>query len=432
MKYINPYEIATFIQFNNLDATTFKKFKRRLFAELELGDDEIIINSVKLHQNEIYELIDSIERDKNLLNIFKSLYENKELNNFLNGKSNENIKRLKNILSLENKQTIDFITKYLIQILSKIYKEAFSSKYKINILQIKPPLNEKYYEQIYEPVYQLLKNQEKELINLESNYYSFDEVKKIINDVKVINSLPDYFSKIRNDIASSIRNLSIDSWNNNENLDLAMDLIKFALTFKLNNKTKNEFLSTKDELNEIHKKQEIMSNIIKVNNILKSNKRCSKKLYHLIDLIDKIKWINILDKNQLVKSIHTLIADSNEMKNDKYLVESIKVNGLNSSELKLIYKLLKLIAEKLLKISSDSEIHSILLYDIKRAEEEIIAIEKNKEEKFQGYGMIIGIILGIIFLGFYSETLRGIVGAMVGGTIGLFIAKIINSSTRYT
>jgi len=61
MKYINPYEIATFIQFNNLDATTFKKFKRRLSAELELGDDEIIINSVKLHQNEIYELIDSIE-----------------------------------------------------------------------------------------------------------------------------------------------------------------------------------------------------------------------------------------------------------------------------------------------------------------------------------------------------------------------------------
>jgi len=254
MKYINPYEIASSIHFNNLDTTMFKKFKRRLSAELELGDDEIIINRVKLHQNEIYELIDSIERDKNLLNIFKSLYENKELNNFLNGKSNENLKRLKNILSLEDKQTIDFITDYLIQILSKIYKEAFDSKYQVDILQIKPPLDEKYYEKIYEPIYKILKNKENELISLKNNYYDFNKIKNITNDVQNINALPDYFIKIRSDIAQVIRNLSIDSWNDNNDLDLAINLINYALKFNTNSKTKDKFLSDKDDLENIKHK----------------------------------------------------------------------------------------------------------------------------------------------------------------------------------
>ncbi len=251
MKYINLYEIAQFIHFTNLDATTFKKFKRRLSAELELNDDEIIINNVSFQKNEIYEILDNIDRDKSLLDIYKSLYENKELNNFLNGQLNiTDIKKLKNILFLEDRKTIDFITPYLIDIFSKIYKEAFL-KNDINILEIEPPLDKSYYEKIYEPIYNILKNKENELINLKDDYYDFDDIQSIIGDIKTINALPDYFIKIKSDIAQAIRNLSIDSWNENEDLDLALKLINYALKFDVNSKTKDKFLSDKDDLERI-------------------------------------------------------------------------------------------------------------------------------------------------------------------------------------
>jgi len=255
MKYINPYEIATFIHFNDLDQTTYKKFKRRLSAELELNDDEIIINGKELHQNEIYETVDLIDRDKDLLNIFKSLYENQELHEFLNENLDLDIKKLKNLLSLEDRKTIQFITPFLVEALSKIYKRAFLND-KIKILETEPPLDENNFEAIYEPIYQLLKNKEKELLELKNSFYDLDDVKNIIGNLKTLNSLPDYFNKIRNDIAYAIRNLSIDSWNDNEDLDLAIDLINYALKFNVNSKTKDKFLSDKDDLIRIKKERE--------------------------------------------------------------------------------------------------------------------------------------------------------------------------------
>ena len=255
MKYINPYEIATFIEFNNLDITTFKKFKRRLSAELELNDSRIVINGKELHQNEIYEVLDIIDRNKELLNIFKSLYDNKELNEFLNENIDTDIKKLKNLLYLEDIKIIQFITPFLVDTLSKMYKEAFLNN-EIKVLEVEPPLDESNYEVIYEPVYHLLKNKEKELLELKNNFYNLDNIKNIIGDLKTLNFLPDYFNKIRNDIAYAIRNLSIDSWNNNEDIDLAIDLINYALKFNVNSKTKDKFLSDKDDLFKIKKQRE--------------------------------------------------------------------------------------------------------------------------------------------------------------------------------
>ena len=445
MKYINPYEIATFIQFNNLNTTTFKTFKKKLSAELELGDNEIIINDVKLHKNEIYELIDAIERDKNLLNIFKSLYENKELNNFLNGNANSNIKKLKNILLLEDKQTIDFITDYLIQILSRIYKEAFS-KYQVDILQLEPPLNEKYYEKIYEPIYKILKNKENELIELKNNYYEFYDIKNITNDIKNINALPDYFIKIRSDIAQAIRNLSIDSWNDNNDLELALNLINYALAFNVKTKVKDNFLSDKNDLEEIKENKILINFLDKINDVLNNSSLVfSTKLYKIIDILKQKD--SKLNDNTSVLIVYNMInkyIEENEsiIKNNilslknffKYLLEISNDSNLNKSLNKDIDTLTTL--KKDLRIEKTQNIQK-QNYELPIKESVTIEEENSIEDKvnnFFGYIILLSIIIGAFYGmsngkgdGFFGGALAGLV---IGGIPAIALNAIIKFIIR--
>jgi len=399
MKYMNPYEIATFIKFNNLDITTFKKFKRRLFAELELNDGKVTVNGKALHQNEIYEIIDLIDRNKELLNIFKSLYDNKGLNEFLNGNIDKDIKKLKNLLHLEDIKTIQFITPFLVDTLSKMYKEAFLNN-EIKVLEIEPPLDESNCEVIYEPIYQLLKNKEKELLELKKNFYDLDDVKNIIVNLKTLNSLPDYFNKIRNDIAYAIRNLSIDSWNDNENLDLAIDLINYALKFNVNNKTKDKFLSDKDDLENILQEQKIMEDIVEIDEILQLNQSFSQKINTIITFLENKDSLN---KDKLALPIFNLI--------NKYIENNIEMIMLNIDNLKLLFK-------KLLSISSNYELKNAIQNDINTLNKLSEEIQKNKEKKYSKYGMIIGGVLGLA-----GGMIGAIIGVISGSIIGWFIAK---------
>ena len=197
-----------------------------------------------------------IDKNKNLLIIYKelflvdtTLYDSK-LNNFLTRQVNIDIIELSKILTSLKKETIDLIMPYLIEILSEFYKKSFINQ-KYHILSIEPPVEKKYFEKIYEPIYKILKDKENELENLRNSHYNLTKIKNIIGNLDVINSLPEYFTKIRSDIANAIRNLSVDSWNEKEDVDLALELINYALEFNVNKQTKNKFLSDKKDLKNI-------------------------------------------------------------------------------------------------------------------------------------------------------------------------------------
>ena len=311
MRYINPYEMAKFIQVNKLDITTFKKFKKRLSAELELNDNEIIINNISFQNNEIYEILDSIDKDKSLLNIYKSLYENQKLNDFLNGQLN------------------------------------------------------------------------------------ITDIKNIISNIKTINILPEYFTKIRSDIAYAIRNLSIDSWNDNEDLDLAIDLINYALKFKVNSKTKDKFLSDKDDLKNIREEQQLMKFLDKIDNILNDTSILfSNRIEKIINILKQKN--SGIENDTVALMVYTLI--------DKYIEKNETIILLYFSDLKKIFIYLK-------RISLDIKLKNILHENIQIIELREKGIQKNKENKYATYGMFIG---------------GGIIG-LFGGFIGLIIGAIIGS-----
>ena len=259
------------------------------------------------------------------------------------------------MLSLEDKITIDFIIPYLIDAFSKLYKKAFCEN-DIKTLKTEPPLDQNHYEEIYRPIYKLLKNKENELIELKNKYYDLNKIKNIVGNVQTINVLPEYFAKARSDIAWAIRNLSVDSWNNDKNLDLALNLIDYVLEFDVNTKTRNKFLSDKNTLNKFEEEQEINKFLDKIDNVLNDGSIFfSTKIDKIITILDN-KNINIdtntialltynsineyIETNEIViklnlsslnKIFHYLLRISNDFKLNETLNENIRIlNQLNN------------------------------------------------------------------------------------------------------
>jgi len=406
MRYINPYNLADFMNFPNLDLMTFKKFKKRLTAELELNDDKININNLLFQKNEIVETIDNIDRNKNLLEIYKILYENKQLNNFLIGESNIEMKNLANLLSLESKETIDFIMPYLIEILSNLYKKSFTNQEK-SILEIEPPIEKIYFEKIYEPIYKILKNKENELLNLiKTKNYNLYSIQNIIGDIDSINSLPEYFSKIRGDIANLIRSFSIDSWNKKQDLDLALNLINYALEFNVNKKTKDKFLSDKKTLEEINIKLETnqeYKKTEKLNEITNSIERIFDSYNKLSFAFQINSVIDILRSNNIQNGNNEIAIRVFDIINNKMKKNYLKIDFYeewHTAELIQIFTYL-------LSISNDYQFNKVLnkklktLKQIKEDKEKGIYYQK-RANKFNNMLFIIWIIIIYLFGGLCS------------------------------
>ena len=383
MKYLNPYKVAEFIGFYELNSAVFKKFKKRLYAELELNDNEITINNVVFQKNDIYEILSNIDKDKDLLNVYKVLYfkDKKLLDDFLSGSLDitfTNLKKIKDILSTlnneNNEKVFNFILPYLVNSLTEVYKNAFA-KNDINLLQIETFLDDVHYEKIFEFIYQILKGKEKQLLNLvRSQKYDFYDVKNIVGNIETINALPEYFAKLRNDIAQIIRSLSVIAWNNNQNINLAFNLINYALKFNISDKLQNEFSTNKNELKRLkslsgYGKTELLENI---NIILNDN---FLSLPNKIDeLISNLKEnISIVD-NEICRVIYNSIH-SKYLKNQRDLTEDNKL-----SLIRLFNYLLDVSSDWQLKQSLREKIK--FLNEIDKMLETEFTMESNEDKLF--------------------------------------------------
>jgi len=381
MKYINPYDLAFVIQFNDLDGQNLKKFKRRFFAELELFDEEIKIKNRVFSKSECVEVINEIDNNKRLLNIYFAVYYNDELNNFLYGIYNKSyLKKIKNDLAVEEKVTKDFISPYIKEILTKVYKSAFLNNEQ-EILSLDIPLEEKYKEEIYTSVYKILKSYENDLIELKKEYsYNLNDIKKII-DINKINILPNYFKKIIDDIAYAIRNLSIDSWNDKEDMNLALSLIDFALQLNISSKVKEKFLNDKNDLNKVKKERYSHDIILKIDNIMKDYyKSFNQKLEEILRILNSAK------KDDLIAR-----ATFNIIMN--YINE--KDNG--ADELVQAIPNFKNILNKLNIISNDFEFKQVInsnLRDLETIDNKINS--NNDEDDYSWVWWVVGIFIFLI------------------------------------
>jgi len=78
----------------------------------------------------------------------------------------------------------------------------------------------------------------------------YDNVKNIIN-IDELNSLPELFDEVRNQIIYGLRNLSVSSWNNHSDADTAIKLIEMAKFINTDAETKALLKEDLDKLNKL-------------------------------------------------------------------------------------------------------------------------------------------------------------------------------------
>ena len=149
-------------------------------------------------------------------------------------------------------------------------------------------------------------------IENEEGFYDEDNAKEVLTDLKeqinvnLHNTLPSYFQSQRNEIAQKLRNISVAVFNNLNSSEVALQIIKYALQFDINNLTKQHIENDYNQIAKIHKErretEEHNSLVLKYNLIM-------RQLQDLINgvendsntksLISKVKDIvNINDLNK--------------------------------------------------------------------------------------------------------------------------------------
>jgi len=190
--------------------------------------------------------------------------------------------------------------------------------------------------------------------------------------------MPNYFRKIIDDIAYAIRNLSIDSWNDKEDMNLALSLINFALKLNVSSKVKEKFLSDKNDLNKVKKERYSHDIILKIDNIMKDYyKSFNQKLEEILRILNTVK------KDDLIAR-----ATFNIIMN--YINE--KDNGTN--ELVQAIPNFKNILNKLNMISNDFEFKQVInsnLRDLETIDSKINS--NNDEDDYSWVWWIVGIFI---------------------------------------
>jgi len=323
MDFINALELIELDkqELSSIDSSIIKKQKKKIYAEIELSDNNSIgYKGKKLTKSDCEKIISDLE-DENKIKFYYELLQFKELNNFLiSGDTNffynyQEKAILKNVLFLE------FISPYFANqydgIILKIYVSSDENLLK-RILSLKPLVISNYIDSCYKSLYNYFKQQvqELELLHRQIRNEEIDEdelndndiIKKIIQKIKIkqINYLPEYFSSIKNQIAKSIRDLSVAIFNTFDNSKLSFNLIEEALKIKIDDLNRRKFTEDYKKIKEI--------NDDRINNEQYSNdiEKCVKMLMYL-------------------KNAHEII----ERKNDDYktsftnLSQVIDINYLN-------------------------------------------------------------------------------------------------------
>ncbi len=245
MHYINPYELLEITPENlsDADSATIKRAKKKLLAEIELGDTDMIIHQdIELNKSDCIRAIDDLDnKDKSEFHFF--IYKHKHLKRFLtSGKISffdnyqaESIYKLPEFL--------DFISQFFSEQYDKVLLENFkkwNQQAVAKILSVKPITNEAYFEKCFKSTHSLIKELDEEIRkfkkDIEGNKSPYISKKFVGLDnailekinVPLLNLLPSYFSNVRNQLAKSICDLAIEINNEHKIYEYSYKIIDIA------------------------------------------------------------------------------------------------------------------------------------------------------------------------------------------------------------
>jgi hypothetical protein len=228
--YINPFDLLNLTSENISDADSawIKRAKKKLYAEIELSEtDSLLYNNVLITKSDCNKAIDDLDdTEKREFHFF--IFQNRPLHDFLTkgwlgfftSFKVESIYKLPAFLYFISPF---FSEKYDI-ILAENYKKSNLENVKV-IISVRPIVNENYIELCFKSLYIFLRDIDNQFVVINkdiqdnksefaaTNFNTLLHVLTAKLNIPILNSLPAYFQGIRNQIASTLRSLSIDIHN---------------------------------------------------------------------------------------------------------------------------------------------------------------------------------------------------------------------------
>lgn len=269
MLFINPLEILQLETANasEVDNAVIKKAKRKLFADIDLSDNEQLeYKGSLLTKTDCERVIDQLD-DQQVMEFYRHLAGNKELNDFLvNG--SENIFhsfRQESIYQLP--EFIKFVSPYFATRFDKALVNAFNDKDESKlqaVLRTQALMSTADQNTGFKSLGNLLQDRITQVDQLTDDFkaeksgYTEETVSAVTGKIKTmfpavqLNQLPPYFQSQVNKIADAINYLQLSIWQAFNTTPVPLQLLEHVLSLNTESVSKPTFLKNYDIIKKKH------------------------------------------------------------------------------------------------------------------------------------------------------------------------------------
>lgn len=344
MRFINPIELLGLADkdVSSIDSAAIKKAKRVVLAEIDLSDEQhfdyhnstITKTDVERVTAELLDSSDNIE-------FYHFIANHRELNDFLLSNNQKLFNNFRQESIFKHKPFVEFISPFFTLEYEKILLKAYQGQqlplFK-KVISITAPITDGDLQKCYRSLTNLIKEQIEEVNTLtrkiknEESTYDESDIEEVEDwvtdkiDVHFINALPNFFQNTRNAAAQSIRNLSVSIFNAFSEIELALSILNYALSFKIDglvSQNLNKDLAQLNKINDERQEKDKVEPILQkyaalLIDIRKQREDVEKKLIysstvqHWVNLNISVPEINALEKvfdeirNQIALSLRGL------------------------------------------------------------------------------------------------------------------------------
>lgn len=258
MVYINPIEILELQNenVNSVDSNTIRKAKRKLFAEIDLSDNGLLVYyEQKLTKSDCERAIDELE-DSNKFEFYFHLASNIQLNGFLANGNNEFLVKPKQESIYKLPEFINFISPYFTKKIDTVLLKSFQNK-NLDLFSSALRFNYMITQQDINKLYRSLSNEiELRIIEIDNltaeikegeSEFTDENIERVLNIIpdkfplEYLNKLPLYFQSQINKIAASINYLQLNIWNEFDTTFVSLKLLEHLLELNIESVKKPTF-----------------------------------------------------------------------------------------------------------------------------------------------------------------------------------------------
>jgi hypothetical protein len=247
MRYVSPFQELGIAADGNLDKSDLNLAKKRLLAELDLSSKSTILRgAVEMTKNDIINQFDKLNSIKNW-DFHRLVLADKSLLEFVQNRKWEAKNHLLKEPKYDNPEFVEFISPYFYESYKSLIIKNIAERNTNNlkaILNITPRLlTEEDHDNVWFSVESFLNGWKDNLDEIAENVQNgrvYDDTALIPyhgkSFIECLNLLPDDFVYFRDDYATSLFNLSANSWNKNKHYR-AVYLVKNARLLDISDDT---------------------------------------------------------------------------------------------------------------------------------------------------------------------------------------------------